>query len=124
MTITKVFPVFEKGSCMDFQLLKIYLTENEAKEAVSLYNKNAEYCEWELDKLPEHPEGHKAFRVSIDGEEIEATCVDILSYPIFIQLCPSVDKFPSGNVIVWCWAIDEDHAKEIATEMIKNHDQH
>lgn len=125
MTITKVFPVFSDNlsSSMPDELLHIYLTEEEAKEAVSLYNSKTYYTEWELDKLPEHPKGHKAFIVTIENDINTVTPFNILSFTNSFHLWPSIDKSPSGHIRVWCWATDEDHAKKVAIQMIKNNEQ-
>lgn len=125
MTIPKVFAVFSDNlsASMPDELLHIYSSEEDAKEAVSLYNRKTYYTEWEINKLPEHPKGHKAFSVSIEDLIIRVTPFDILSLPNLFHLWPSIDKSPSGRIAVWCWATDEDHAKKVAIQMIKDNEQ-
>jgi len=107
------------------KIIGIYTNEELVKNALSLCPKstdeyNYSYFEQDLNVIPNHPEGHKAFICQIQNNEVHyLKQFSILENPILIHLFPSVTK-NRNECSVFCWATDEKHAEQIALDHFKN----
>ena len=108
-----------------YTIIGIYTDEELAKNALSLCPKstdeyNYSYFEQDLNVIPNHSEGHKAFICQIQNNEVQyLKQFSILENTRSIHLFPSVHK--NGNeCTVYCWATDEKHAEQIALAHFKN----
>jgi hypothetical protein len=114
--------VLTEGSYSDYHIVGVYSTKELAEEAQSLYN-SSQIEEYDLDNIPEHPPGMSAWFVVISDGKLDGIYASQVSP--FDQTVPreSEYKYPNGrtNYTVYCWAVDEDHAKKIALDKYYQH---
>ena len=118
----KTIYVFTEGSYSDYHIIGVYSTEELAEEAQSLYE-YSQIEEYDLDNIPEHPPGMKAWFVRIDDGKLD----DLYTY----QVSPSDQTIPrefeyeylKGETayFVYCWAVDKDHEEKIALDKYYQH---
>ena len=109
--------VLTEGSYSDYHIVGVYSTKELAKEAQSLYE-HSQIDEYDLDNIPEHPPGMKAWFVRIsDGKLDDITTSQVSPFEVIV---PSENEYKYYNgetgYFVYCWAIDEDHAEKIALD--------
>ena len=119
--MTKTY-VLTEGCYSEYHIVGVYSTQELAQEAQSLYP-YSDIEEFDLDNIPEHPPGMKAWgMVFVDGKLNDNSR----------QISPNTESFPSekdytqlydGKRIyrVYCWARDKDHAEKIALDKYYQH---
>jgi hypothetical protein len=114
--------VLTEGSYSDYHIVGVYSTKELAQESQSLY-KDSQIEEYDLDNIPEHPPGMKAWFVRIDDGKLDDTYTHQVSP--FYETIPREFEYehPSGETsyFVYCWAVDKDHAEKIALDKYYQH---
>lgn len=118
----KTIYVLTEGDYSDYRIIGVYSTKELATEAQSLYE-YAQIEEYDLDNIPEHPPGMKAWFVRISDGKLDDLCTQ--------QVSPFEETFPRENeyeyhdgetaYFVYCWAVDDKHAEKIALDKYYQH---
>ena len=114
--------VLTEGDYSDYHIIGVYSTKELAEEAQSL-NQYSVIEEYNLDNIPEHPPGMKAWYVGISNGKLDDLCTGQISP--FEQTVPREFEYeyPNGRISysVYCWAVDKDHAEKIALNKYYQH---
>jgi len=118
----KTIYVLTEGSYSDYHIVGVYSTKELAEEAQTLY-KDSQIEEYDLDNIPEHPPGMKAWFVLISDGKLDGIYVSQVSPFDQTVPCESEYKYPNGMITytVYCWAVDGDHAQKIALDKYYQH---
>lgn len=118
----KTIYVLTEGDYSDYHIVGVYSTKELAEEAQTLYE-HSQIEEYDLDDIPEHPPGMKAWFVRISDGKLD----DIFTQ----QVSPFDEKVPrefeyeyhDGETayFVYCWAVDDKHAEKIALDKYYQH---
>lgn len=114
--------VLTEGEYSDYHIVGVYSTKELAEEAQTLY-KYSQIEEYDLDNIPEHPPGMKAWFVRINDGKLDDITASQVSP--FNQTIPREGKFEYEYLktayFVYCWAVDEKHAEKIALDKYYQH---
>ena len=114
--------VLTEGDYSDYHIVGVYSTKELAEEAQSLY-KDSQIEEYDLDNIPEHPPGMKAWFVRINDGKLDDLCASQVS-PFYETIPREFEyEYPKGGTayFVYCWAVDEEHAEKIALDKYYQH---
>jgi hypothetical protein len=114
--------VLTEGDYSDYHIVGVYSTKELAEEAQTLY-KDSQIEEYDLDNIPEHPPGMKAWFVLIRDGKLDGIYTSQVSPFDQTVPCESEYKHPNGMIsyMVYCWAVDGDHAQKIALDKYYQH---
>lgn len=114
--------VLTEGNYSDYHIIGVYSTKELATEAQSLYE-HSQIEEYDLDDIPEHPPGMKAWFVGINNGELDDLCTQQVSP--FEETVPREFEYEyhDGETAysVYCWAVDKDVAEKIALDKYYQH---
>lgn len=118
----KTIYVLTEGSYSDYHIIGVYSTKELATEAQSLYE-HSEIEEYDLDNIPEHPPGMKAWFVRISDGKLDDICTRQVSP--FEKTVPREFEYEYHDgetaYFVYCWAVDDKHAEKIALDKYYQH---
>ena len=111
----KVFVVTD-GEYSSYRIRCACSTMEKAEEARIFYNSGRDIDIYELDALPETPNGYLRWIVTMDHEGNSTVKREDSSEKIYHDWQPYGQYFPQGSVIFEMYARDETHAVKIANE--------
>ena len=118
----KTIYVLTEGNYSDYHIIGVYSTKELATEAQSLYE-YAQIEEYDLDDIPEHPPGMKAWFVRMSNGELDDLYTNQVSP--FEETVPRENEYEYHDgetaYFVYCWAVDDKHAEKIALDKYYQH---
>lgn len=118
----KTIYVLTEGSYSDYHIIGVYSTKELVEEAQSLYE-HSQIEEYDLDNIPEHPPGMKAWFVQIEngGNDHYTRQVGPSDQTIPHEFEYEYPNHGDKSYFVNCWAVDKDHAQKIALDKYYQH---
>jgi hypothetical protein len=117
----KTIYVLTEGSYSDYHIVGVYTTKELAEKAQFVYE-HSQIEEYSLDYVPDYPPGMKGWFVRIDDENLILYSHQVNPFDVTI---PSENEYNYHNgetgYFVYCWAVDEEHAKKIALDKYYQH---
>lgn len=115
--------ILTEGEYSDYHIIGVYSTEELAKKAQFVYA-DSQIEEYQLDNVPDYPPGMKAWYVNINANKPEKPGCSQMS-PGWGTKIPFESEYTDhtgrSNYLVYCWAVDEEHAIKIAQDKFYQH---
>tara|TARA_R110000868_G_scaffold199857_1_gene446954 strand:+ start:161 stop:529 length:369 start_codon:yes stop_codon:yes gene_type:complete len=109
--------VLTEGDYSDYHIVGVYSTKELAEKAQFVYEYSS-IEEYSLDNLPDYPPGMKAWCVHFDDGKLKCS---YQANPIDCKIPNEFGYDDNETYIVYCWAVDKEHAEKIALDKYYQH---